>query len=156
MIYFLRAEQQSDSVDAGWIKIGTTTRLSVRLKQIAVDIGHTPTVLAVLDGAFAEEHALHKRFGFARMSGEWFYPGFELLQLIETEGRPWDGEDEALVTASVKLSADVVQLAQFVAALENTPMTDLLSNLLRPILAKREDEAFARRSKIRDKGGAET
>jgi hypothetical protein len=91
LIYFLRAMQDSDLIKAGWIKIGTTTRLSVRLKQIAAEIGHMPTVLAVLDGGFAEEQALHRKFGFARKLGEWFGPDPELLQLIGTEGRPWDG-----------------------------------------------------------------
>jgi hypothetical protein len=55
VIYFLRSEQDTDLLQAGWIKVGTTTRLTARLKQIAAEIGHMPTVLAVLDGGFAEE-----------------------------------------------------------------------------------------------------
>jgi hypothetical protein len=58
LIYFLKAEQDNGlRLRAGWIKIGTTTRLSMRLQQIAAEIGHMPTVLAVLDGSYAEEYA---------------------------------------------------------------------------------------------------
>lgn len=94
MIYFLRTEQPSGYILPGWIKIGTSARLSVRLKQIAAEIGHVPTVLAVLEGGFAEEHALHERFKDFRGCGEWFVPCSELLQLVDTEGQPWDGIDE--------------------------------------------------------------
>jgi hypothetical protein len=94
VIYFLKAEQDGAVIQAGWIKIGCTVRLSVRVKQIAAEIGHIPTVLAVLDGGFAEERALHRKFDFAEKFREWFYPDPELLLLIETDGRPWDGTDE--------------------------------------------------------------
>jgi hypothetical protein len=103
VIYFLRCEKDTDLIEAGWIKIGTTTRLSARLRKIAADLGHMPTVLAILDGAFAEERALHGKFEFARKYGEWFYPYPELLQLIETDGRPWDGIDEQeTVTTTIR------------------------------------------------------
>jgi hypothetical protein len=132
MIYFLRAEQHSQFLIPGYIKIGTTTRLSVRLKQIAAEIGHTPTVLAVLDGAFAEEAALHVRFESARKYGEWFEPCDELLRLIETEGRPWDGVDEVPYTLhSVKVDRAVIDRLRMVALHKKTTLNELLTELLR-------------------------
>lgn len=139
MIYFLHCERDSDDLylQAGWIKIGTTTRLSARLKQIAADIGHTPTVLAVLDGAFAEEHALHERFGFAKMRGEWFYPGPELLQLIETEGRPWDGSDEVpLAYGTTKIDRLLLGKAHLIAKSRGVPVAELLSEMVRGQIEK--------------------
>lgn len=101
MIYFLRAEQTSynkrtgNTIEVGYVKIGTTVRLSQRLKQIATNIGHTPTVLGVLDGGYAEEAALHERYKGFRRGGEWFDPEHSnLLTLIDDEARPWDGVDE--------------------------------------------------------------
>jgi hypothetical protein len=60
--------------------------------------------------------------------------------------------DEKPKTLSVKLHMDVIEAARVVAALENVSMTDLLSNILRPILAKREDEVLVKRAKARKKG----
>jgi hypothetical protein len=107
LIYFLKAERDGGVVQAGWIKIGTTTRLTERLKQIAAEIGHTPIVLAVLDGGFAEEQALHRKFGFAGRFREWFDPDPELLLLIETDGRPWDGTDEIAKQSLISLKGTV-------------------------------------------------
>jgi hypothetical protein len=104
VIYFLRCEEDFQDLKAGWIKIGTTIRLADRLKQIAAEIGHTPMVLAILDGAFAEERALHELFKESREIGEWFQPHEELLQLITNEGRPWNIEDDASVPESITIS----------------------------------------------------
>lgn len=149
MIYFLRSEQDGKFLKAGWIKIGVSSRLSVRLKQIAVEIGHVPTVLAVLDGAFAEEHALHVRFKSSREFCEWFGPCEDLLRLIEMEGRPWDGTDEACLTGPVKLAADTIEAARIVSAFRGETMTDMLSDILRPILARMEREETAKRAKTK-------
>jgi hypothetical protein len=131
LIYFLRSEQDTDLLKAGWIKIGTTTRLTARLKQIAVEIGHTPTVLAVLDGGFAEEQALHRKFGFVRRFGEWFHPDPELLRLIETDSRPWDGDHP---TSLVRIETELATRARYVAAKQGVPLSDLLSDILRPTI----------------------
>lgn len=133
MIYFLRAEQDSYCIEAGWIKIGTTTQLSVRLGQIADELDHTPTVLAVLDGAYAEERALHKKFKFSRGYGEWFRPHTELLRLIETEGRPWDGEDEVSLRSLVSMKGTdefEVWLDELVSHARQGTRTLLLKNAL--------------------------
>jgi hypothetical protein len=144
VIYFLRSEQNNGlRLRAGWIKIGTTTCLSVRLKQIAVKIGHMPTVLAVFDGSYAEEHALHEKFEGIRAKGEWFLPEDVLLQLIEAEGRPWDGKDELPIWPQIRIDGDIVEKAQFIAASQGKSLRELLSEWLRPIA----DREFRRAGK---------
>jgi hypothetical protein len=132
LIYFLKAEQDNGlRLRAGWIKIGTTTRLSMRLQQIAAEIGHMPTVLAVLDGSYAEEYALHEKFEGIRAKGEWFLPEDVLLRLIETEGRPWDGD---VPTKLVKIKTEIATKARYVAAKQGVPLIDLLSDILDPVI----------------------
>lgn len=48
---------------------------------------------------------------------------------------------------SVKLPADVMESARIVAAYTGEPMAEMLGNMLRPILMKREREEAARRAK---------
>lgn len=55
--------------------------------------------------------------------------------------------DDKQKTLSVKLHMDVIESARIVSAYRNEPMTDLLSRLLRPVLAKMEKEEIARRAK---------
>jgi hypothetical protein len=147
MIYFLRCEQRAGEIEAGWIKIGTTTRLSMRLKQITAEIGHTPTVLAVLDGAFAEEYALHEQFAESRQIGEWFDPCADLLRLIETEGRKWDGVDEKPASAQVKLDKEIVWDAKTVAIMRGVTLFDYLNSILRLPVKRDLDDEFRRIAK---------
>ena len=53
---------------------------------------------------------------------------------------------------SAKLPADVVETARIVAAYRGESMADLLGDILRPILAKMEQEEMAKRSKAKGKG----
>ena len=56
--------------------------------------------------------------------------------------------DEKPKTLSVKLEMDVIESARIVAAYRNETMTEMLSAILRPILAKMErEEANKRRKK---------
>lgn len=89
MIYFIRASE------GGPIKIGTTIRLSRRLKQLMAEFDCGLELLAVMDGNRDEEQALHRRFGHLRVVNEWFEPGDDLVGFIVAEGRPWDLSDEA-------------------------------------------------------------
>jgi hypothetical protein len=50
-------------------------------------------------------------------------------------------------TLSVKLRIPTIEQARIVAAYDGRTMTDLLSDILDPILARMEDEAIARRNK---------
>jgi hypothetical protein len=88
MIYFAQPS------DGGRIKIGTTIRLSQRLKQLAAEHGCDLHVLAVQDGGPDDEVLLHRRFAHLRAVGEWFEPGDDLVGFIMAEGRPWDGSDD--------------------------------------------------------------
>jgi hypothetical protein len=54
---------------------------------------------------------------------------------------------EKAKTLSVKLHEDVVESARIIAAYQGGTMTDLLSDILRPILAKLEREEVAKRTK---------
>jgi hypothetical protein len=60
-------------------------------------------------------------------------------------------------TMSVKLHTDVIETARVVAALRGVQMMDMLSDILRPILAKMEGEELTKRvqgTAKRGKGGA--
>jgi hypothetical protein len=68
--------------------------------------------------------------------------------------------DEPMVekpkTLPVKLHVDVIESARIVSAFRGEAMSDMLSGLLRPILAKMEQEEMTRRMKPRKpKGGSE-
>jgi hypothetical protein len=52
---------------------------------------------------------------------------------------------------SVQIDDDVVKSARLVSALTDKPMSTLISDLLRPVLAKMENDELAKRT--RPKGG---
>jgi hypothetical protein len=88
VIYFMQAGGTE------LIKIGTTIRLSQRLRQIESAIGCACRVLGVMDGSYAEEGELHRKFSHLWLESEWFEPTDELIRFIASVARPWDGEDE--------------------------------------------------------------
>jgi hypothetical protein len=139
VIYFLRCEKNFQDLKVGWIKIGTTIRLSERLKQITYEIGHMPTVLGILDGGHKEEKLLHRRFAAMRAGehslSEWFYPKSELLKHIESKCKKWDGSDEVPLDGKpVRLPSDVHYWARIVATFREESISDVLGEILRPIL----------------------
>jgi len=75
-VYFMHAEN-------GLIKIGKSTDVKARLSQlqtlspISIRIINTPLCTAT-------EAELHQRFAHLRDHGEWFTPGKELLDFIES------------------------------------------------------------------------
>jgi hypothetical protein len=54
--------------------------------------------------------------------------------------------DDKPKTQSVKLATDVVESARVVAALRGVSMTDMISDFLRPTLAKWESEEIQKRA----------
>jgi hypothetical protein len=54
---------------------------------------------------------------------------------------------EKTPTLSVKLHMDVIESARIVAACRNESMTDLLSDILRPVVARLEQEEIAKRTR---------
>jgi hypothetical protein len=139
MIYFAKCEQDTDELKAGMIKIGTTIRLSQRLKQLPGEYGTDVGLIAVIDGNHATEGELHRRFDHLRVVGEWFLPEEDLLDFIAAQGREWDGTDEAPPTPSMSLDVKAVKLelslarkVAVIAKIKETTIAEYLSAMMRP------------------------
>ena len=63
----------------------------------------------------------------------------ETLELTMADDKP--------KTLSVKLPMDVIETARIVTAYTGDSMTDLLGDILRPVLVKMEQEQVAKRAK---------
>ena len=59
--------------------------------------------------------------------------------------------EEKPKTLSVKLPVDVIESARIVAAYRNATMADVLGEILRPILARMEQEEIAKRTRAEKK-----
>lgn len=55
--------------------------------------------------------------------------------------------DDKPKTLSAKLTVDVIESARIIAAIRGVTITDLLSDILRPILAEIEREELSKRTK---------
>jgi len=75
-VYFIKAEN-------GLIKIGTTTHLKERLKQLQRMSPVKLELIIAIEGGVDKEQALHQRFEKCRSHGEWFFPSEELLSYIK-------------------------------------------------------------------------
>lgn len=75
-VYFIRDED-------GFIKIGSTSHVGSRLKQLQTSSRQRLSVMGSHLGSTADEKALHARFADDHARGEWFYPSRELLAYIE-------------------------------------------------------------------------
>jgi hypothetical protein len=152
MIYFLQEP------DGGPIKIGTTIRLSQRVKQLEKEQGVPLRVLGVMNGSYADETALHGRFVRDGRGREWFRANTELTAFIAAETRPWDGTDEVPLSAlgvPVKMDADVVRKARIVAAYEGKSLAAYLNETIRPIVERQLQEYSRRALGDEDWGGRE-
>lgn len=129
MIYFVKSP-------AGSIKIGTTIRLSHRLRQLAAAHGPGLEVLAVLDGSFEVERALHDRFAHLRREGEWFEPGPDLTAFIAAEGRPWKKSDDESLGSPVKLDACLLTKVGYVAAALGQTPAEYIEEIVRPLIER--------------------
>lgn len=163
-VYFMQ------SADGGPVKIGHSTDVERRREQLSSHYGRPLIVLATMPGGPEEEAEIHGRFHHLRLKGkgtrgrypEQFRPESELMAFI---GRPLlAGANPDAVevmepnrtesgTLSVKLHLDVIEAARIVAAYSNVTITDLLSDILRPILDEMEDEAIQRRIASRPECG---
>jgi hypothetical protein len=150
MIYFV-----CDADGQGAIKIGTTVRLSARLKQLEKEQGVPLRVLGVMDGSYADETALHGRFVRDGRGREWFRANPELTAFIAAETRPWDGTDEVPLSAlgiPVKMDANVIHTAKIVAAHKDISLAEYLSEVTRPII-ERDYKDHSRRALGSEDGG---
>ncbi len=124
MIYFIQP------VGGGKIKIGTTIRLSTRLKALAKKCGAELRVLAVVKGSYDVERSLHRKFSHLKPVNEWFEPGDDLLGFIVEDGEQWDGRDEASPLVSVKIDRKAARKAKTAAAFLDMTLTDYLSKVV--------------------------
>jgi hypothetical protein len=76
-VYFLRES------GSGAIKIGTSTNVALRVRNIRRDMPHEVVLLATIRGGYQVEAQLLAFFEHARIRGEWFRPVPELLEYIE-------------------------------------------------------------------------
>lgn len=88
------------------VKIGHSTDVAGRLKQLQTGRCHKLALLGVIPGGEVQEKKLHARFDTERLSGEWFRGSPKLMQsveqLIESKGVPTTAKGEA-VTISDEL-----------------------------------------------------
>jgi hypothetical protein len=153
VVYFVQA------VDGGPIKIGTSIRLTERLRSLARDAGKELCVLAVVDGSYGEERSLHRRFAHLNVVNELFEPGADLLGFIVEAGREWDGTDDVPPKndVSVKMDAKVVEECRIASAFKGMSLAEYLSETMRVAAKKDIDESVARRaqesSQSKSKGG---
>lgn len=126
MIYFARCTHGSGKVKAGWIKIGKSDRLSVRLKQIVYQTKLSIKVVGVHEGSYVEEKEVHRRFSHLQQDGEWFLPGEELLTYIAQECREWTDDQ----CKAVMLPREVVRKAKVIAAIRKMDMVDVICEII--------------------------
>jgi hypothetical protein len=67
---------------AGFIKIGMSTNVEMRMCALLQGMPHNLTLLATMPGANRVESLVHAHFRHARVRGEWFRPLPELLEYI--------------------------------------------------------------------------
>lgn len=142
MIYFVSAETRGD------IKIGTTIRLSQRLKQLEKECGRTLSVLGVLPGSYAEEHALHAKFSHLLVDGEWFRWTPELMDFIGRECSVWDGVDEVPSTTTlIRVSDEFAEAIKLVSSFEQVSIAEFASAHLLPLVDEQYRDSVTREAK---------
>ena len=135
MVYFIRSP-------AGPIKIGTTIRLSQRLANLRTQHGPGLEVLAVLDGSFEVEKALHVRFVHLRREKEWFDPDADLMAFIAAEGLPWDGQDEAGGVRLLRVDSEFARAVTLLARFSRQSVAEWLEENLLPTVLEKYDQAI--------------
>lgn len=78
LVYFIQGD------NSGAVKIGITTDLDRRLRELQVATAETLAVIGQVPGGREMERELHERFKDQRLTGEWFVPSGDLLAYIAT------------------------------------------------------------------------
>lgn len=73
-VYFVRS--------GNLIKIGTSTNVNARLAALRTMSALPLELMAVAEGGYTEEGAVHQRFASLRQHGEWFTAAPELLAFV--------------------------------------------------------------------------
>lgn len=84
-VYFA---QRDGLIKIGWSKSVPYRMISLRAKLIGAEPGER-----------AREASLHKRFSHLRVHGEWFNPGEDLLEYIQTEAQEHKPDSDNVQTA---------------------------------------------------------
>lgn len=82
VVYFLQAGP------TGLVKIGTSTNISTRVKELQKCSAEKLIILGFLRGSYELESKWHLRFQSLRVQGEWFKPDQKLLGTIKEESVP--------------------------------------------------------------------
>src|SRR5687767_8824716 len=77
-IYFVQC-----GTERGPIKIGLSVSPAVRLFELQAGCPYPLRLLVEINGSFADEAALHRRFAADRIHGEWFRCSDDLWSAIE-------------------------------------------------------------------------
>lgn len=80
IVYFVQSRL------GGPIKIGLTTQLNQRLKQLQNESPIPLDIVGALHGDEQVESAIHERFRKLQLHGEWFEPSKELVEFIREFG----------------------------------------------------------------------
>jgi hypothetical protein len=127
VIYFV------ESSEGLRIKIGTTIRLSQRIKQLRSQFGEGLKVVAVTEGGFVEEARLHARFADLRIEGEWFAAHPAILGFIRDHADTWDGTDEVPFppVTTIRMDSAVHERAALAASMMKMSLADYVTEVLR-------------------------
>ncbi len=68
----------------GPIKIGVSRDFMDRVRTLGYLHKAHMMFLAVIDGGFKDEKALHQRFAHLALGGEWFAPGDDLMAYVDS------------------------------------------------------------------------
>jgi hypothetical protein len=124
VIYFVQAE------GGGPIKIGTTSCLTDRLRNLSAQHGMKLVVLGLMEGSYADEQVIHGRFGFLRRGGEWFDPDPQLLDFIREEASPWDSQSERKIIG-IRCSVEWADWVESMANGEGDTLAKLVERSLK-------------------------
>lgn len=140
MVYFVRIGPE------GPVKIGTTTELRRRLKDLEAEYGVKLVVLGVRDGGLDAEREHHRMFDHLRLNrghckgrSERFSPGDDLLDYVRRECRIPDlldglPEGERACPVRLDLPIDVHRLLRVVAADDGKSMAAYAREVLTAFL----------------------
>jgi hypothetical protein len=125
MIYFVR--RPSD----GFIKIGFSDNMHVRMVDFRVKLGKGATLLGMVEGGLSTEREIHARFNDHRIDpvAEWFYPADEIVDFIHRHTHlemPKDKSSKVVVT----LPDDLYQLLADESEAEDKPIAAIVRSIL--------------------------
>lgn len=74
--------QQINGREYGPIKIGVSADPRARLRQVQTGSPHKVWIMGVWPNCPYTESEIHEMFAHYRLHGEWFHPGYDLIDFI--------------------------------------------------------------------------